>query len=880
MKIKLTICIFFIFLNFSIYSQIKIGQPAGAPDASAILDISNTGASVAKGFLGPQVALTTNNSPAPVTSPATGLMVYNTATAGTSPNDVAPGYYYWNGSLWVLFAISTYTAPVTSNNIYGIDGTLTGNRTVGMGTHFLNFNNGNVGINNASPTVRLDVIGSAKFSSDILINGITAGLGGTGAVNNTIFGNNAGLGNTTGTFNTFSGYHSGMGNSTGSFNAAIAANALAANTTGANNAVIGYNGLIANTTGYNNVALGSGAGLVNTTGFGNVFLGYHAGENELGSNKFYLQNTSTVSPLLYGDFGTKFLGIGFTAPQTSLHVSGIISSGIPLGGLAGAAATDGAFNFYNATNANIVGIKSGITTASYTLTLPLASPIGNQLISSDASGNLSFVDKGAFSWSKIGNTGTTDINNFVGTLDNIPLNFRVNNSRVGRIDVSTNSTYLGSLAGNATTGVDNTAIGANAQTVNTTGSYNFSGGVNALLNNSTGANNVASGYNALQANTTGYRNVAIGNNAGFNNVTGFGNVFLGNQSGYNEAGNNNLYITNNSFGAPLIYGNFGTGKLGIGLTSPQTTFHSSGTISVGVPLGGLGGAPANDGTLQIYNATNANTTSIKSGITTTSYTLTLPLSLPTSNQLISGDIYGNLTWVNKGELSWSKSGNTGITDANFIGTVDYIPFNIRVNNQRAARIDPASLNTFFGFLAGSATTGTYNTGFGASALAGNTTGSNNVGLGTNSLEANTTGYQNFAGGNNALLTNTTGYNNTVVGANSGAGIVTGLNNTIIGANVTGLLGTLSNTIIIADGEGNQRINADAFGNVGFGTAAPAAALDVTSTTRGALLPRMTKSQRNAIATPPIGSIIYQLDIVPGLRVWNGTNWMRFTETAD
>ena len=859
----------------------KIGLPAGTADPSAVLDISNTGSSEPKGFLGPQVALTSNNTASPFANPATGLIVYNTVTAGVTPNDVSPGYYYWNGSLWVLFAISTTTAPITPNNIYSMDNTLTGNRTVGLGNYFLNFTGGNVGIRNSNPTVPLDVTGRGKFSSDVLINGITVGLGGTAAVNNTIFGSNSGLGNTTGTFNTYSGFHTGMGNTTGSFNAATGANALAGNTTGANNSIVGYNGMVLNSTGYNNVAVGSGAGATNTTGFGNVFLGYHAGETETGSNKLYIQNTTTAKPLIYGDFGTGLLGIGFKAPQTALHAAGTISSGIPLGGLGGAAATNGILKLYNLTNANSVSIKGGITTASYTLTLPPALPIGNQLLSSDVSGNLSFVDNGAFSWSKAGNTGTTDLDNFLGNLDNIPLNFRVNNTRVGRIDgATTSSTYLGYLAGNATTGVQNTAIGANSQKNNTTGSFNFSGGVNALLNNSTGANNVAAGYNSLQANTTGYLNVALGSNAGFGNITGFGNVFLGNSAGYNETGNNNLYISNNASAKPLVYGDFGTNKLGIGFTAPQSTFHSSGTLSVGIPLGGLGGTTANDGTINFYNATNANIASLKSGITTTPYAITLPLTLPSANQLLMGDIAGNLSWVDNGELSWSKTGNTGISDANFIGTINYIPFNIRVNNQKAARIDPASLNTYFGYLSGSATTGTNNTGFGASVLSGNTTGANNASYGFNSLNANTTGYQNFAGGANALPTNTTGYNNTVVGANSGEGIVTGNNNTILGANVTGLLGTLSNNIIIADGIGNQRINIDATGNVGLGTMTPGAALDVASTTKGALLPRMTKAQRNLIVTPPIGSIIYQTDNIQGLRVWNGTNWMKYTESAD
>jgi hypothetical protein len=43
---------------------------------------------------------------------------------------------------------------------------------------------------------------------------------------------------------------------------------------------------------------------------------------------------------------------------------------------------------------------------------------------------------------------------------------------------------------------------------------------------------------------------------------------------------------------------------------------------------------------------------------------------------------------------------------------------------------------------------------------------------------------------------------------------------------------------------------------------------------------MTKTQRDAISSPATGLMIYQTDNTPGLRVYNGTNWMRYTETAD
>lgn len=43
---------------------------------------------------------------------------------------------------------------------------------------------------------------------------------------------------------------------------------------------------------------------------------------------------------------------------------------------------------------------------------------------------------------------------------------------------------------------------------------------------------------------------------------------------------------------------------------------------------------------------------------------------------------------------------------------------------------------------------------------------------------------------------------------------------------------------------------------------------------------MTKAQRNLIINPLVGYIVFQTDNIPGLRVWNGTKWIRFTETAD
>lgn len=80
----------------------NVGIGTSTPNTSANLDITATD----KGLLIPRVSLTASNLAGPITSPAISLLVYNTATAGTFPNNVTPGYYYWNGTNWVKFMVN------------------------------------------------------------------------------------------------------------------------------------------------------------------------------------------------------------------------------------------------------------------------------------------------------------------------------------------------------------------------------------------------------------------------------------------------------------------------------------------------------------------------------------------------------------------------------------------------------------------------------------------------------------------------------------------------------------------------------------------------------------------------------------------------------
>jgi hypothetical protein len=103
------------------FAQVGIGTTT--PDASAKLEVSATD----KGFLQPRVALnSTNNAENTISNPATGLMVYNTATAGSGDTAVTPGVYYNNGTTWQRVANQAEVAATTSATTTFVEGNLGG----------------------------------------------------------------------------------------------------------------------------------------------------------------------------------------------------------------------------------------------------------------------------------------------------------------------------------------------------------------------------------------------------------------------------------------------------------------------------------------------------------------------------------------------------------------------------------------------------------------------------------------------------------------------------------------------------------------------------------------------------------------------------------
>lgn len=103
--------IFWIISLISLIGKAQTGIGTTSPSPSAKLEVASTN----QGFLPPRIALTATNAASPVTSPATGLLVYNTATTNNASNNVAPGYYFWNGSAWVAILGNITTSSISGN---------------------------------------------------------------------------------------------------------------------------------------------------------------------------------------------------------------------------------------------------------------------------------------------------------------------------------------------------------------------------------------------------------------------------------------------------------------------------------------------------------------------------------------------------------------------------------------------------------------------------------------------------------------------------------------------------------------------------------------------------------------------------------------------
>ncbi len=380
---------------------------------------------------------------------------------------------------------------------------------------------------------------------------------------------------------------------------------------------------------------------------------------------------------------------------------------------------------------------------------------------------------GASGWNLTGNSNLNPGNNFIGTRDNEPLIFKVNNTIAGKLDSLANASYgLGALTAN-TAGHNLVAIGDSAlynQTANPNGKYE----------------NTAVGSKALFSNTSGYGNTAVGFMSLYTNGTG---AITANDEG----------TQNTAVGDYAMHANTkGLYNTAVGFRSMEV--NTSGYFNAAFGWGTLGA-----------NTTGINNTAI--GLAAMSYNTTGSLNTALGSRALQNNTVGYSNIAIGGSALYNN-----IAANNLIGIGDSTLFNQQTN--RLGFYGNIAIGTKSLY---ANTTGTNNTATGYNSLVANTTGVGNTALGSFALRVNATGERNTSIGSNTLNTNTAGTYLTAMGYGATASVDNLTNATAIGANATV---AQSNSVVLGSIAGQN--NATASTNVGIGIAAPLAPLHIHS----------------------------------------------------
>jgi len=755
-----------ILLSITAFGQgVSINENGNPADGSAMLDVSSN----AKGILIPRMPYLQRIG---IADPATGLLVYQ--------SNGAIGFYVYNGTAWEQIwagAISIddlSDGSINGGSVYlgslaGYSDDGTNNYNVGVGTQALRQND--KGYFNVAIGYQALYNDTSSWNTAIGYQSFNLN---TGGEKNTGLGFRAGYNNTTGRYNTLLGY-----------------NANNYNQTGSNNTIIGFQ---------------AGFGANGQSKSGNVFLGYQAGYSETGSNKLYIENSSTSSPLIYGEFdndllrvnGTLHIGTAFhfpTSDGSSGQVLATDGSGtvgwttVTTGGGptaindltdaktggnsvflgAGAGAGDNATDNRNialgisALHACTDGLYNAAlgywssyhnTTGGYNISIGPFADYRNL----GGSQNVLIGYQAGSSSMNHSKSGNIRIGYYAGYGDTTDSKLYIENSNsstpliwgdfaADSVRINGDLIVTGLLHGNI--GIDDLNDGKAIS------SSVFLGESAGSADNGTDNKNVALGYHAL-ASSTGENNIAIGQLAAENNVAGNYNIAIGSQAnGNNTGGEKNVMI---GYGAGYRTGSHTkTGNIFIGyaagfnaLTNNKLYIENSSSTA---PL--IWGDFENDsvrinGTLDINNA------------------YSMPTSDGSSGQVLKTDGNGSLNWE-------EDSSPVYLNDlADVIAFEDYF---IGYGGEDNTGYGNTALG-HYSLL--NNTSGARNTAIGQRASALNSSGSGNTVLGYWALYFNETGNSNTAIGNYALHGNLASYN-TAVGDSSLYFNTMGVENTAIGA---------------------------------------------------------------------------------------------------
>ena len=366
----------------------------------------------------------------------------------------------------------------------------------------------------------------------------------------------------------------------------------------------------------------------------------------------------------------------------------------------------------------------------------------------------------------------------------------------------------------------NTVVGDESGTNITTGDSNVAVGFESAKSLNTGSNTVAIGYQAGEQIAGGNNNIAIGKEALSTEVSGSLNVAIGSNAlkvqnvgsdAYNVAIGYNVGLSvtsgvSNTFIGGLAGDALDTGGFNVAVGRSTLTTDVKGSKSTAIGFGTLraqtfSGATDTMNTAVGFEAGN----DITSGV---------------NNTLIgglAGDAIGdadNNTAVGFEALSTNVNGSASVAigygalkTQNYASATDGL--NVAVGNNAGVLVTTGERNILVGGLSGQKITDADDT-----VAIGYRAGGGNAG-------AATTGHDNVCVGTDCGAVLTSGQSNTFIGRNSGSQITTGDSNSILGryqGNSGGLdIRTLSNRIILSDGDGTIRLYIDNAGNALFGT---------------------------------------------------------------
>ena len=597
--------------------QVAVNTDGTAPDGSAMLDVQST----SKGILIPRMSTANRIS---ISSPATGLLVYDTDTKS---------FWFRTSSGWKeIYGSNNNTTLADADNDTKVEVEQTSDQDAISftmnGTEFFRFDSARIEVLNSGRSVFL---GSGAGGNDDYSDNGNTGIGynalrynETGSFNVAIGFNamenpkeksgNTAIGYSSmryfdnaaqniATYNTAVGMQSLQGYwdasyNTGKYNTAIGTNAMKSNQSGEMNTSMGYNSLNDNTTGSKNTAMGTYALLSNKGNSRTVAIGYQA--------MYYADDRTTGRDTYNTAIGYASLsGTSPASANTGRYNTAVgdntltnNSSGdynIAFGGSALESNTQGDYNTALGYNALFSNVSNNRSTAIGYQAMYFAdsrttgrntynTAIGHKALygSTTATSNTGRYNVAVGDASMENNSGGSN-NVAVGASalnDNTAGHYNVG---IGYFALSGNDggDYNIAVGGNAmynNDGDNNTAVGYNALYANTSGNHNTAFGYMALDAATGSSQNTAIGYNSLTALTTGSMNLALGDGSGDNLTSGSNNIFIGsNTDAPVTTGSRQLNIGNTIYGTNI---GLSTAEIGIGTDSPEEELDVRGNFQV------------------------------------------------------------------------------------------------------------------------------------------------------------------------------------------------------------------------------------------------------------------------------------------------------------